>query len=280
MNTLFRIPILICLLALTTACPAAALANDTIECESLSSVQEEICPIGCPCPESWAGGALEPACTPPAIESCEVTCCFNSGFYLGAQVGYLNPNHKYNVSLNGITTGTFQKTKRQNTVLGGIVLGGRYFIHSPWFLGAEISANMDGSATRFEVRGTFGERYLHKLKRQYSIVPSVIVGTTFAQAFAVYAKLGADISRYYSTLSNIAGQFSSGFKQHKTRTVFLPSVGLEYCFSPTVSTRLEVSHNFQAAKVDMDVRTLLGARDNTKVKVHNTAVTAGFLFKF
>lgn len=267
------------LFALIIAYPTLTLANGTIKTTCIPP-QEEVCPVGCPCPEGWGGAALDPRCTPPYTESCEVTCCFNDGFYVGGQVGYLNAQHKYNVTLNGITTGTFHKTKKQDTVTGGILLGGRYFIHPQFFLGAEVSANMDGSSTRFLITGIFGDTYLHKLKREFSIIPSAVFGATFAQAYAVYIKLGADISKFRSTIFTLDGPVSSGFTIHKSRTVFLPTVGAEYCFSPTISTRLEVSHNFQAAKVARDVTTLAGNRDRLKIKAYNTAITLGLLYKF
>jgi hypothetical protein len=273
-----------------------ALANGTIKSNTLPSQQkkqsvkkckcpppcecsqEDPCPIGCPCPEGFVGGALEPCYTPSREEPCEVTCCFNNGFYVGGQIGYLNAKHRYNVNLNGITTGNFSKTKNQSTVLGGVLLGGRYFVYPQFFVGAEVGVNKDASSTGFMVTGIFGDTYLHKCKRQYNIVPTAVFGVTFAQAFATYAKLGVDISKYRFSMTSFDGTVTP--VHHKIKTVFMPAIGVEYCFSPSLSTRIEASYNFTAQKMATNDTMILGFTDRWSVKTQNTLVTLGLLFKF
>jgi opacity protein-like surface antigen len=316
-NTL-SITTLTVLFTLTFAYPTVTLANGTVTNAQLPAKknknkatpshypqpsecpQEEICPIACPCPPGWQGGALEPDCTPPFIESCDVTCCFTDGIYIGGQVGYIRPHHKYHVTLNGMTSGTFHGGRTQDTVTGGVLIGGRYFFcpqdlpgieflypllaklpcHQ-FFLGAELSINKDASSTRFFISGNAGDSYMHKVKRQYSVIPTAVFGAAFVQTFALYVKLGVDIARYRNTIFTVDdGGTNSSFIVHKSQTVLLPALGIEYCFSPSISTRIEVSHNFHTRDMTMDVTTNAGNRDRRKVKPRNTVINVGILYKF
>lgn len=207
---------------------------------------------------------------------------FKSGFYLGANAGVSHNRNKLRNELNfnalSLNHNQLKGSKSKTSPIGELLVGGR-FVMNQWLLGAEVSANMDGHrvSKNFTHNGAFPVPVSIKFKKEYGIVPALVIAHRCNERNALFLKLGAAINRYKISLTdNFTGNHIK-FSGHKTKVGFAPTIGMEHSFSRHLSAVASIGAEFNGTvkkRFGKDGVFLTTNGDFDKVKNKTTAYTA------
>jgi len=80
----------------------------------------------------------------------------------------------------------------------GLLAGARYFINDTYFIGGEISGDMNVAGKQSATKKWDSEilNYRYTLKRKFSIIPSLAFGAKLSDACLSYVKVGLNLSQY------------------------------------------------------------------------------------
>lgn len=200
-----------------------------------------------------------------------------SGFYAGAEVGYLYENHDYKAKIIGVTNLTRKKNKNANSFLPGLFAGYRFFI-SHFFVGAELAGYLNFSKTKFIAQGhpLIGDDATFRTKGSFNVVPSVVFGYVINCHCIVYGKTGVDIGRYKFSFSEIFTP--QHLSKEKTLVGFLLGGGFEYVINKCWSSRLEATYVFPRHKKAINEN--FGVNEyHSNIKIASTSVKLGLFYK-
>lgn len=180
---------------------------------------------------------------------------FVSGFYAGANLGYLQEGHRYqekrlginNINPNTSTPFSFKSHKKSNCLFPGLFAGYRYSL-GLIFLGFELSANLNGSKSKSNFIDKLNIRATESIKAKYNIIPAFMLGMPIRQIdnLNIYGKIGYDIAKYYHNISELRVNGTVYNKESKTSIIrrFQIAFGTEYSINKRLSTRFEMAHSF------------------------------------
>ena len=212
------------------------------------------------------------------------------GFYLGAQLGYTQRNHKIaagktpmleatrealtkNKKVNGMTYGLYTGYGQNNT---GFYWGGEFNIeHST----ANKKLNCDHDVTRYVpavplalyrpaqpaymTKDKINVEYTYERGLVFALAPRL--GAVIANDNLIYAKLGMEVSRDTLTAKVSTRVKVTETKASKTKVVFVPGVGYERVFGKILA-RVEYGYN------------LGGKVNDAKYSAH--VIKTGLAYKF
>lgn len=172
---------------------------------------------------------------------------FKSGFLAGAHVGYSFGSGKFTGTLDlvpalapsSIITGS----ARKSAFLFGVLGGYRHIFNDGYTIGANLEVDIYGSnevTKRLEQPPAPVVPFNNRLKRNYSVIPSMTLGKIFCGRYHVALGLGLGITRFNLQVDNILQQRSQSASQ--TKLGFVPSIGVEYAATHNVSLVGNISY--------------------------------------
>jgi hypothetical protein len=214
------------------------------------------------CPPEPCSSSCNPC--PPVCDPC-MPCppgVFQTGPYLGALVGY---NYMWAKTKSVLfNTSRASSRKDSDNVIGEIALGWRYVF--PLGLTAGFEVDGDGGNDRIKAILNFPTTILnHKLKRNFSVVPSFTFGKIFCCHWHAFVKLGIGASWFKEHL--IVPSTNGTFKKTKTKAGFVPEVGLEYGFNKSLSILGMVGYEVYERISTRYVNPIAGNNGDVTVKV-------------
>lgn len=202
----------------------------------------------------------------------------SSGFYVGAEVGYLYEDHDYLADIVGMTNDISKEHKGSGSCIPGLLTGYRFFIQN-FFVGGELAAYLNFSKTKHIALGTpgVGDNATFRTKGSFDFVPSIVFGYAINYHCIVYGKTGVDIGRYKYSFSEIFTP--QHLSKKKTFVELLLGGGFEYAFNKCWSGRLEVTYVFPRNRNDINENFGVN-KYHSKVKIDSTAFKLGLFYKF
>ncbi len=231
------------------------------------------------------GAAL--GATDASKSASSTTNSFVTGFYAGAELGYIHEGHSYKENRFGNLydddqTFASKGNKKSDSFLPGLFAGYRHAV-GPVFFGFELSANLNNSKSKSTFMGAVNDKTTHSYKAKYNIIPAFVFGAPICtvDGLNIYAKLGCDIGKYnHKTNEYLDGVHTNSASSSKAVRRVLIALGTEYAINKTISTRFEVSHSFgKSTKFKMAGKLPGDNTYNTSLKTRTTAVKLGVFFK-
>lgn len=212
------------------------------------------------------------------------TSLFNSGFLLGAQVGYNYGSGSFKASFNdGGVPPIIEEASgrgRNTAALIGLIGAYRHLFTPGYTVGLEVTANYMGMN---EINKRFIQvfsPFLNRLKRTYNVIPSVALGAIVSDNVLVSLGLGLGISRFHLLVDNIDG--GQRAQSSGTKVGCAPSVGVEYATTHKFSLIANATYEiYQKISKTFDSRIAYpGTSYKSAISPKYLTVKAGFVFKF
>jgi opacity protein-like surface antigen len=213
------------------------------------------------------------------------TNLFNSGFLLGAQVGYNYGYGSFNVRYDdGLPPPMPEEASgrgQNSAALIGLIGAYRYLFTPGYTVGLEVTANYIGMN---EIHKRFLQvttpLFLNRLKRTYNVIPSVALGAIVSDNVLLSLGLGLGISRFHLLVDNVARGNTVNYST--TKLGFAPSLGVEYATTQKFSLIANATYEmYQKVSKTFDSRLAI-ARSSYMASINPKYLTvkAGFVFKF
>jgi hypothetical protein len=126
--------------------------------------------------------------------------------------------------------------KTSNSFIGELELGWRYVFPLGLTAGFEVAGDFSNDHVKatlpFLPNTVFATTVQHKIKRNFSLVPSFTFGKIICNNWHVFAKFGLGVSWFKNHLETANGSSS---KKNKTLAGFVPELGLEYGYNCNLS---------------------------------------------
>jgi opacity protein-like surface antigen len=161
-----------------------------------------------------------------------------SGVFGGVQAGTSFMHGKFNSTFNDPPL-QFRASGSASASKGllALIAGYRHVFSNAFTLGADLTAAYEGShkisTILLQPPQPAAQPFVNKLKRSFSFIPSLTLGTVFAERFHAFLGLGVAISSFRVQVLNVAG--NAGVSSSATKIGFAPSLGLEYAWTHHVS---------------------------------------------
>jgi len=177
---------------------------------------------------------------------------YKSGFLAGAHVGYSfgwgTFNGIHNINVAGIPLSNVSGRAKKSGPLFGFVGGYRHLLNQGYTFGADIGVSFyGGNELKKQLNNaivtpinTVVTPFVNRIKRNYTIVPSLNFGRVFCGRYHVAVGLGLGIARFRQQVDNINAMLSA--KASQTKFGFVPSVKGEYALSPPPSLTGDISY--------------------------------------
>jgi opacity protein-like surface antigen len=196
-----------------------------------------------PCPIQEAPIVCE-GCHCPATSQ-----FYKSGFYGGLQVGLQGMRTKMinsHLTAAGVVDGTGRKEKTKTGFIGDMFVGVRVVLNNCWVTGLEVGGVINTNETNqnltLKLTGVPNRHFHVKAKREYGIIPSLMVGHIFWDRHMAYMRAGIAFSHFKSKAHDV--ELSNNYDKASTKIGIAPVAGLEFAFSSSMSARLEVGAEF------------------------------------
>jgi opacity protein-like surface antigen len=177
---------------------------------------------------------------------------YKSGFLAGAQVGVSMGNGKFNSTFNfppavAVNTSSASGTARKTSALFGLLGGYRHIFNQDYTIGFILEANVFTNNQLVKSLAQFGSEFTfnHRLKKSFSVIPSVVLGKIFCGRWHASVGLGLAISRFRLGIDNTSPDVTpASVSATQTKIGFVPSIGAEYAATQNVSIIGNVSYEF------------------------------------
>ena len=229
------------------------------------------------------------------LQTAHAKTTFKSGAAIGMSIGYshLSAKTKENVLITPnphIVFGyggnsSFKKTHTSNGFVADVFAGYRFKLTSNFLVGFDISFSKETNTLKQNnLIPLFDQESTTELHRQFSIIPALTAGYTFADKWMLYAKLGLSISRFSLENKNLGAVAISTPEKTFTKLGVKETLGIEYAVTEKAALFSEVSfEQIQSKKVRLTNPTVTPAftHQSHDVKVKPRYITAkiGVLYK-
>jgi opacity protein-like surface antigen len=167
---------------------------------------------------------------------------YRSGFLAGAQVGASFGDGKFNSTLNVNPALVVNKdsqtgSARKTSALFGLLGGYRHIYHQDFTLGFLVELNLltnNELNKRLVHTGLGNAPFTNKVKKTFTVIPTVTVGKIFCGRWHASLGLGLAIARFKHQ-ADFGGTNAASASGSVTKVGFAPSLGIEYATTNNVS---------------------------------------------
>jgi hypothetical protein len=219
-------------------------------------------------------------------------CLYHTGFYGGALVGWSRMDVRvkdlFITDEELFESSLLTKKKHKDSVIGELLVGGRYVFHSlcddPTTVALEVSGTLDDNKVKSNLNHvTGGPDSQIKFKREYAIIPSLVFGKVFCCHWHGFFKIGLGISRFKTKYTNL-NDTTITFSKKKTQVGVVPALGLEYAINKCISLVGTAAYEWYPGVNSIFQNTVppitgTFADDHVKVKPHFYNLKVGILVK-
>lgn len=219
---------------------------------------------------------------------------YKSGFLAGAQVGVGLGSGRFNSTYNinpaaAVSTSNATGTARKTGAIIGLLAGYRHILHKDFTLGLILEANFFANNEINKSLAHFTNpppaiNVSNRLKKTYSIVPTIALGKIFCGRWHASLGLGLSFARFKQQFNVLPGTPISATGNNSTTKVgVVPSVGIEYAATPNVSFLGNVSYEIYSKVSKTFNNNNLGpapASYTTSIKPKYLAFRLGAVYRF
>lgn len=202
-------------------------------------------------------------------------------FYVGANAGIFQANfdNQYTDLVDVIPQNITQPVL-QNSYTGGLSLGYINDLSSPYFLGFELNANLDGGRALFQ-SGAQSSAFTDVLKLKNHVDLDLVPGLSLSSTLKSYLKLGISWAHLSDSLNSPVGYnpVYQNYPDNETITGFAAGIGLRKIVNDRVSVFAEYNYH-DYGNVDLASFQNFTASYAHNVHVYTNSVNVGAMYFF